>query len=111
MEPLKNMFSKPSYQRLALECKIAERNFDEKRLLKEALRNIEPLSLNERMRRTSFFLNKYLLLDFAHVIEVFKKVIIKMPAGYTNLVFPDYVGIYGHNHFDISMDSLEFFTQ
>jgi 3-methyladenine DNA glycosylase AlkC len=39
-----------------------------------------------------------------------KEVIPNMHRGYTSLVFPDYVGLYGLNHFDISMDALQYFT-
>jgi 3-methyladenine DNA glycosylase AlkC len=39
-----------------------------------------------------------------------KKVIPQMPRGYTNLLFPDFVGLYGKEHFDLSMQALKYFT-
>lgn len=38
------------------------------------------------------------------------RVIPKMRRGYTSLVFPDFVSLYGHDHFDLSMAALKYFT-
>lgn len=111
MEPLKEMFNKKFYDELSLEFKKAEKSFDSKGFINETLNGLEVLSLNERMRRTSLILKTYLPNDFKTSIEILYQVIPKMKPGYTNLLFPDFVSLYGHTHFELSMTALKYFTR
>jgi 3-methyladenine DNA glycosylase AlkC len=110
MEPLKEMFNKKFYENFALEFRKAEAGFDQKGFLKDLLTGLEPLSLNERMRKTSVVLKEYLPDDFEKSVVIMKKVIPNLSYGYTNLVFPDFVGLYGHDDWDTSLETLKYFT-
>ncbi len=110
MEPLKEMFNKQFYQHFATEFGKADKNFNAAAFVKEVTDNIGPLSLNERMRKTSYTLKKYLPQDYKKAIAVMRKVIPHTRGGYTNLVFPDYVGLYGHDDINTSLEALKYFT-
>jgi len=110
MEPLKEMFNEKFFGKLAQEFKKVNKKFDHHGFLKTITSDLAPLSLNERMRKASHVLNTYLPSDYSETIDMMEKVIAGMPGGYTNLLFPDYVGQYGHDHFDRSMQALKQFT-
>ncbi|MEO6305220.1 MAG: DNA alkylation repair protein [Bacteroidia bacterium] len=110
MEPLKEMFNKQFYQHFASEFNKADKTFNATAFVKEMLTGIEPLSLNERMRKTSLTLKKYLPPDYKKSIAIMRKVIPHTRGGYTNLVFPDFVGLYGHDDITTSLEALKYFT-
>ncbi len=111
MEPLKEMFNKAYYQHLATEFAKTDKHFNAAKFIKEVTHNFEDLSLNQRLRNTTVVLQKHLPSDFNKTIDIMKRVITTTKKGYTNLLFPDFVSQYGHNHFDASMDALHYFTQ
>lgn len=111
MEPLKEMFNRVFYERFAAEFKKADPNFDKSGFIKEVTKDLDTLSLNQRLRRTSETLQGFLSSDFRKAVGAMRKVIPNTPGGYTNLVFPDFVGLYGHNDFETSMQALKYFTQ
>lgn len=111
MEPLKEMFNRAFYERLAKEFSKADKNFNASKFIGDVTTGMEALSLNERMRNTSHVLKKHLPTDYKKILDIFFKVIPNMHGGYTNLLFPDFVGIYGHEQADLSMEALKFFTQ
>jgi 3-methyladenine DNA glycosylase AlkC len=111
MEPLKEMFNRDFYKRLAAAFSKVDRNFNSQKFFNDVTHNLEALELNGRMRNTSLVLNKHLPASFKKSVQILKQVIPSMNPGYTNLLFPDYVGLYGHDHFDVSMDALEYFTR
>lgn len=111
MEPLKEMFNKQFYEKLANEFQKADKNFNAKKFVTDVTKNMEQLELNGRLRNTSVVLNQHLSTDYKKSVELMKRVIPNMGGGYTNLVFPDYVGLYGKENFDFSLDALKYFTQ
>lgn len=110
-DALKELFNKAFYENLALEFNKADKNFNAGKFVKDVTGNMDELSLNERMRNTSIVLKKHLPADFKKSIGIMQKVIPNMNTGYTTLVFPDFVGVYGHDNFDASMEALNYFTQ
>lgn len=111
MEPLKEMFNKAFYVDFAEQFSKADKHFDAVAFLKNVMQDMEPLSLNQRMRRTSEVLKLHLPSDYKKAVGIMEKVIPNTKRGYTNLVFPDFVGLYGHNHVDYSLEALKLFTQ
>jgi 3-methyladenine DNA glycosylase AlkC len=110
MEPLRDMFSVDFYKHLAAAFKKAEPSFSGKSFVTEACSGLSGLSLNQRLRKTSLVLKEHLPPDFEKAVTIMKKVIPNTQPGYTNLIFPDYVGLYGHDHFEFSMKALKYFT-
>ncbi len=109
-EALKEMFNKKFYEHLSLEFKKADKNFNQNKFVSDVLKNIDQLSLNQRMRNTSIVLKKYLPSDYKDSLELLFKIIPNLERNYTSLLFPDFVGLYGHDDFDLSMEALKYFT-
>lgn len=110
-DPLKELFNKSFYQKLALEFSKADKNFHPDKFVKDVVVKLDELSLNERMRNTSIVLKKHLPQDYKKSLEIMNTVIPNLQRGYTTLVFPDFVGLYGHDDFKSSMQALKHFTQ
>lgn len=110
-EQLKEMFNEKYFEKLGTEIYQVYKNFDKKKFLNEVKYNLSERSLNERMRYTSLQLHKFLPEDFEHSVDIMKKVIPNMPQGYTNLLFPDYVSVFGLDHEKAALEALHYFTK
>jgi len=111
MEPLKEMFNKKFYEQFALEFSKADKKFHSDKFIKEVTKDLDQLSLNQRLRNTSIVLKQYLPSDYKKSIELLYSVAPNLKSGYTSLVFPDFVGLFGHDDFNLSMEALKYFTQ
>lgn len=111
MEPLKEMFNPAYYTGLAHHVKQVYKPFASEKFLKEAIKPLTSLSLNERMRHTSVVLRNYLPADYKTSINILKESIPLLKPGYTNLVFPDFVSQYGMHDIKTSLEALHYFTQ
>lgn len=110
MEPLKEMFNREFYKRFAQAFGEADKNFDTPAFVTDVTRDIDALPLNGRLRNTSVMLQKHLPQDFKKAIAVMYKAVPRLQRGYTALVLPDFVALYGKAHFDLSMEALKYFT-
>jgi 3-methyladenine DNA glycosylase AlkC len=110
MEPLKEMFNKQFFEKLAKEFQSVQKTFEAKQFVSDAMSGIGEMELNARMRNTSLILKKHLPQNFETSVELMKRVIPNMKAGYANLVFPDFVGLYGRDDIEFSLDALKYFT-
>lgn len=111
MDALKEIFNIHYFKNLAAQIKTVYPALNDKAFVKEARQKLDPLSLNERMRLAAHLLHHYLPANYKQTITILRDVIPKLPAGYTTLVFPDYVGLYGKKDFKLSMEALAHFTQ
>lgn len=111
MEPLKEMFNLAFYEDFAGVFQKHYKEFPKKDFLKEVTHNLSALSLNERLRKTSVVLKKHLPPDYLSALAILIEVIPYTKRGYTNLVFPDFVGLYGHHNQKQSLEALKYFTQ
>ena len=70
------------------------------------------LELKERMRHIAYTLGLYLPQDYKESIEVLKKTFSQMNSAFNleNMIFQDYVEVYGLDNFETSMNALEHFT-
>lgn len=111
MEPLKEMFGLPYYQNLTTVFSSVYKAFNTKSFLHNVTSNLESRSLNERMRYTAQMLQLHLPSDYKQSLGILKETIPLMPRGYTALVFPEFVSLYGKEHYTLSLDALKYFTQ
>jgi 3-methyladenine DNA glycosylase AlkC len=110
-DALKEMFNEQFYLDFSKRIKKSYGSFDDKAFFKEAINSLDDRSLNQRLRHTSIVMKHFLPVDYKKSIAILYDVIDHSPRGYSALIFPDYVGLYGHGHFNISMDALKHFTQ
>lgn len=111
MEPLKEMFNAAYYKNFAAELSKLNKQVPEEKFYSALIKGNANRSLNERLRHTSITLHQFLPNSLPTSIDLLKMLIPKLKRGYTNLVFPDYIGLYGHEHFDLSMEALKYFTR
>jgi 3-methyladenine DNA glycosylase AlkC len=110
MEPLKEMFNREFYQYFAGVFADADKNFNPNTFVNEVTQNLDSLTLNGRLRNTAVVLRKYLPEDFKKAVEVLYKAAPDLRRGYTALVLPDFVALYGKKNFELSMEALRDFT-
>ena len=110
-EPLKEMFARAYFERLAQEVQVSAPQVKRTMLVKDLLSGNEGRELNARMRHTSNTLRKHLPKEFRKAVEVLKDVATRMPKGYTALLYPDFVGQFGHQVPSFSLDALKYFTR
>lgn len=107
---LKDWFDKNRYRAIAKELRAVYPQADEKRFLAIALPGLEDLTLLQRLRRMSESLRSVLPDDFRKALTVLRKLAPRIRHNFVSLVLPDYVALYGLDHFDVSMEALRFFT-
>jgi 3-methyladenine DNA glycosylase AlkC len=107
---LKEMFNEARYRKMARDVAAVHRGFDEKRFLKLTLPDLETFSLLQRLRRATEALRATLPEKYPAALDVLRRLAPSHGEGFTALVLPDFVGLYGRDDFDRSLDALKFFT-
>ncbi len=117
-EPLKNMYDKTFIDALAKIITKAYPKFDSKKFKKAIFtKDWDSKELKERMRHISLSLHEVLPKDFVKAVKILKKVASDKNSeainsvGFELMILPDYVEVYGTNHWTESIDALESFTK
>lgn len=110
-EQLKEMFNESFYIKLAQELKKVDKDFKVEQFKKAVTKDLYALSLNQRLRNTSIVLKQFMPNDYKKTLHAFYDVIPHLKQGYTTLIFPDFVGLYGHEHYNLSLEALKYFTR
>ncbi len=108
---LKEMFNEARYRKMARDLAAVLPGFNQRRFLQLTLPDLEPLALLQRLRRATEALHATLPADYRKALIVLRGVAPRWGEGFTALVLPDFVGLYGREDFDRSVDALKFFTQ
>jgi 3-methyladenine DNA glycosylase AlkC len=111
MEPLKNAFGKEFYIKLAKEFKSLDKNFKSEQFVKQATIGEEERTLIQRMKNTSFVLQKHLPSEYPKALDLVLEVAPKFRSHFTSFLFPDFVGAFGHDHKKLSLAALKELTQ
>jgi len=107
---LKEIFNERRFRDMALDVKAVYPPFDTRRFLKISLAGLDDLTLMQRLRRMTQALHATLPADYRQALEVLRALAMRIEPGFSTLVLPDYVGQYGLDDFDVSMEALKFFT-
>ncbi len=110
-EPLKNLYNDTFFYSLNKAMVQTYPVFDTQKF--NALifdRNWENKELKQRMRHITESLHQC-LPDYEQAIPILKAASSQFSNTFTHMFFPEYAELYGINHYDISMDALEHFTQ
>lgn len=108
---LKEMFNEARYRKMARDLAAVHRGFDQKQFLALTLPGLEPLALLQRLRRATEALRATLPTDYARALDILREYAPIHGEGFTALVLPDFVGCYGLEDFDRSLDALAYFTR
>jgi 3-methyladenine DNA glycosylase AlkC len=107
---LKEMFNAARFRQVAGLLAEAHPKFDQKRFLAIAVKDLDALTLIQRMRRMTEATHATLPQDYLKALAILKRIAPRMSPGFVGIYLPDFVGLYGHDHFDESMAALKFFT-
>lgn len=110
MEPLKEMFGLSYFQNLTNVLSSVYKPLKTESFLRDLTKNLESRSLNERMRYTAQVLQLHLPSEYGRSLGILKETIPLLPQGYTALVFPEFVSLYGQEQRVISLEALKYFT-
>ena len=113
-ELFKNIYNK-NYIELVSNCiKKNYEEFDIENFTKSVFdESWEKLELKQRMRHIAVTLHQFLPSDYLESIKILKdsSSLISIEYGLENMIFQDFVEVYGLEYFDISLDTLEHFTK
>lgn len=111
-ELLKNQFFQPSFiEELGYQVNKHWNRFDTKAFQAGVLdQQWDSLELKGRMGHIADKLFHHLPAEFPKAIEILSKTAPNF-SGFDAMVFPDFVGKYGLDHWEASMNALELFTQ
>jgi 3-methyladenine DNA glycosylase AlkC len=109
-EPLKELFNRAYFERLANELEAVHPALKRAAFLKAVQQGNEGRELNARMRHAAITLRGHLPTDYRKAVHVLKDLAPRMPKGYTALLYPDFVGVYGLQDPRFSLEALQYFT-
>lgn len=108
---LKECFDEARFRQVAGLLGSVHGGFSQRRFMRKALQGLEELSLIQRLRRMTESVQEALGLDYLESVEVLKLLAPKLESSLVTLFLPDFVGVYGRQHFDESMEALKYFTR
>lgn len=108
---LKEWFNEARYRQMARDLAAIHPGFNQRRFLALTLPDLAPLSLLQRLRRATEAMRATLPEKYPAALDVLRALAPKFDHNFVSLVLPDFVGLYGRDDFDRSLDALKFFTQ
>lgn len=110
-EPLKNLFSIAFVHSLANRIKQQHKKFNTNDFIDDVFDNIwNEKELKQRMRHITDCINKHIPLTYQQQVNILSKVAPQF-KGFTAMIFPDFIEVYGLNNLTTSIKALELFTQ
>ncbi len=113
---LKEFYNQDFLQKLAIELAKYDQKFPTKKFLTIPIAQWSELELKQRMRFISLRIHKFLSeKNFPKQLEILKKTANTIQkdknSQLTLIIFPDFIEVFGREHFQISMRAFEFFTE
>jgi 3-methyladenine DNA glycosylase AlkC len=108
---LKHIFNPARFRQIAALLTESYPKFDAKRFVQLATTGLEPLSLLQRMRHGTHALHATLPIDYPAALVVLRQLAPRLDHDFTAMMLPDFVGVYGAEHFDESLEALSFLTR
>jgi 3-methyladenine DNA glycosylase AlkC len=115
---LKDIYSPEFYNRFADVLTQVLPDFDKKRFLSLIfIDGYENKALKERMRHNSIVLREFMPADFPAAAAMIEKIITRLRTEHFGedslamMFLPDYIEVYGLDHYEAAVKSLEFITQ
>jgi 3-methyladenine DNA glycosylase AlkC len=108
---LKDIFDEKRFRLIAKEVTAVWPPFDSGRFLRVGLTNHAQLTLLQRLRNITLALGQTLPPDYLDALAILYRLAPRIDKGFVSLFLPDFVGQYGRQHFEASMDALKVFTK
>jgi 3-methyladenine DNA glycosylase AlkC len=107
---LKEWFNEARYRKIARDVAAVHRGFDQRRFLALTLPELESLSLLQRLRRATEALRATLPKEYPAALKVLRELAPRFDHSFVSMTLPDFVGLHGREHFQLSLNALKFFT-
>src|SRR5450432_2228214 len=98
---LKEMFNHARYRQVAGLLADAVPGFKRKQFVETATTGLAGLSLLQRMRRMTEACRATLPDDYPTALAVLKQIAPRLDHGFVSIFLCDFVGLHGHDHFEI----------
>lgn len=108
---LKEIFDRARLRHIADQTAAIAPSFDARRFMELATDNLDALGIMQRMRQTATSLNATLPGNFGEAIEILSALAPRIDHNFASITLPEYVALYGQEHFNLSMRALKFFTR
>jgi 3-methyladenine DNA glycosylase AlkC len=108
---LKEIFNRERLHHIAAQTEAVCPGFDAGRFLVLATENLDALAIMQRLRQVATSLRQTLPGTFPEHVGVLCALAPRINHGFASIALPEYVGLYGEAHFDLSMDALRFLTR
>ncbi|TCV73515.1 MULTISPECIES: DNA alkylation repair protein [Neorhizobium] len=108
---LKEIFNRERLRHFAAETAAIYPAFDCEKFLALASEGLDGLSIMQRLRQIAVAYHHVLPGGFERNLEILRALAPRIDHGFASITLPEYVALYGHDHFDLSMDALAFFTR
>jgi 3-methyladenine DNA glycosylase AlkC len=113
-EPLKNLYNQEYISRLSQELTSHYSSFASQQFSSKVFdKQWESRELKERMRHIASVIREFLPPEYSESIELLKQVstALGMEYMFANMIFQDYVEVWGLDEYEVSMEALHHFTQ
>lgn len=108
---LKHMFNADRFAHIAEATGSVNSAFDGARFLQLVTTSLHERSIMQRLRQTAVSLETCLPGHFTQQLETLYALAPKINHGFVSMILPEFVALYGQDHFAESMDALKYFTQ
>ena len=108
---LKEIFDRARLGHFARETATIAPGFDAERFLSLATDNLDALGIMQRLRQTAVSFQATLPTDYGEALEILHALAPRINHGFASIVLPEFVALYGQDHFDLSMQALHKFTR
>ncbi len=108
---LKEIFNRARLEHFANETAAIHPGFDDERFLKLASDGLDGLSIMQRLRQIAVSFHATLPGPYERNIEILWALAPRINHGFASITLPEYVALYGHDDFDLSMRALAYFTR
>jgi 3-methyladenine DNA glycosylase AlkC len=108
---LKEIFNRERFQAIAAELVAVSPEFNAERFMDAATRNLDGLGIMQRMRQGAEALNAALPLEYPQAIAALNRLAPRIGHNFAAIMLPEFVSLYGLNHFDLSLDALRYYTR
>ncbi|WP_105419784.1 DNA alkylation repair protein [Neorhizobium sp. T25_27] len=108
---LKEIFNRDRLRHFAAETKAIHPGFDGERFQTLTSAGLDDLSIMQRLRQIAIAYHAVLPGGFEKNIDILRALAPRINHGFASIVLPEYVALHGHDHFDLSMEALAFFTR
>jgi 3-methyladenine DNA glycosylase AlkC len=110
MVALKEWFDVAFYRGLAEQLARVEPSVDAELFYRQAVADLEERELKDRLRHTAELCRAHLPTDYRQAVAILREVVPCYDGEFRSMFCPEFVGLYGLDDFDFSLEALAYFT-